>query len=203
MHVLIQNYDSKLFFQRFFEWHTLTVASCRIVKDIIALQLGICIAFIKKKIKKIHARPHNWTHTNTLIPLSPIRLPGAERRSVHWRASNCQTFWRKTTASGPSHSGPTYIRQRRAHVSLLVIINHPHVILTSWTNNLMEYVSGQPPAFHLWIPGHCLPARKRASQEALQPIKNVLKHEIYNAAHIPTELQFHFTSWALAGQQSL
>lgn len=153
--------------------------------------------------KKIHARPHNWMHTNTLIPLSPIRLPRAEPRSVHWRASNCQTFSRKTTASGPSQSGPTYIRQRRAHVSLLVIINHPHVILTSWTNNLMEYVSGQPPAFHLWIPGHCLPARKRASQEALQPIKNVLKHEIYNAAHIPTELQFHFTSWALAGQQSL
>lgn len=84
------------------------------------------------------------------------------------------------------------LRPRQAHVSLLVIINHPYVILTSWTNKLMEYVSGQPPAFRLWIPGHCLRARKRASQEALQPIKNVLKHKIYNAAHIPTELQFHF-----------
>lgn len=30
-------------------------------------------------------------------------------------------------------------------------------------------------------------------QEALQPIKkNVLKRKIYNAAHIPAELQFHF-----------
>lgn len=58
----------------------------------------------------------------------------------------------------------------------------------------MEYVSGQPPAFRLWIPGHCLPARKRASQEALQPIKkkNLLKGKIYSAAHIPAELQFHF-----------
>ena len=56
----------------------------------------------------------------------------------------------------------------------------------------MEYVSGQPPAFRLWIPGPCLPARKRASQQALQPIKNVLKRKIYNAAHIPAELQFHF-----------
>lgn len=56
----------------------------------------------------------------------------------------------------------------------------------------MEYVSGQPPAFRLWIPGHCLPARKRASQEALQPIKNVLKRKIYNGAHIPEELRFHF-----------
>lgn len=55
----------------------------------------------------------------------------------------------------------------------------------------MEYASGQPPAFHLWIPGHCLPARKRVSQEALQPIKNVLKRKIYNTAHIPTELRFH------------
>lgn len=46
-------------------------------------------------------------------------------------------------------------------------------------------------------------ARKRVSQEALQPIKNVLEHKIYNTAHIPTELRFHFTSWALARQQSL
>lgn len=56
----------------------------------------------------------------------------------------------------------------------------------------MEYVSGQPPAFHLRIPGHCLPARKRVSQEALQPIKNVVKRKIYNGAHIPVELRFHF-----------
>lgn len=58
-----------------------------------------------------------------------------------------------------------------SHVSLLVIINHLQVISTSWTNKLMEYISGQPPVLHLWIPWSSLPARKRPSQEPLQPIK--------------------------------
>lgn len=122
--------------------------------------------------------------------------------SVRWRMSNYQTFLEKNHCFRPILNWTDLYQQCWFHVPLLVIINHPQVISTSWTNKLMEYVSGQPPAFHLWIPGCCLPARKRPSQEPLQPIKNVLQPKIYNTAHIPTELQFHFTSWALAGQQS-
>lgn len=142
---------------------------------------------------------HTFSCTQTHDLLSPISLLP---NSPVLRLLTC-LITRRFRRNPSVVSRPNRHQQHWSHVSLLVIINHPHVILTSWTNKMMEYVSGQPPAFHLWIPGHCLPARKRASQKALQPIKNVLKHKIYNAAHIPTELRFHFTSWVLAKQQSL
>lgn len=55
----------------------------------------------------------------------------------------------------------------------------------------MEYVSGSATRVPFMNPRSAfLPARKRPSQEALQPIKNAPRRNFYSGARIPAELRF-------------
>lgn len=97
--------------------------------------------------------------SSILTLLTCVYLPLESRRKKKCKGP-------RLTASGPIlKSGP--------RVPLLVIINHSRVILSSCTNKPMEYVSGSAARAPFMNPRSAfLPARKRPSQESLQPIKS-------------------------------
>lgn len=121
-----------------------------------------------------------------VLLLSPLRQTPSQQLWAQallcWRASNY--LWRVEKPKQKKNpnpndcvrahlkTGPHLHQQHGSHVSLLVIINHPRVILTSWTNKPMEYVSGSATSVSFMNPRALSPLHGRGrAKKALQPIK--------------------------------